>query len=120
MPRRDHKTAEDIARIEAIKAIGCIACIMERIPYRRMCEWHHMTKAGFTQGHQDTIGLCQWHHKGVCEDGMTSSMMRAKYGPSLAKGSKPFYANYGDYDFLLGYQDHLIEKLKNGQEIYPS
>lgn len=118
MSRRSRKTPEDEQRIELIKQIGCVCCLMEGIE-ERYCEWHHLTKSGFTQGNAATIGICPWHHRGQCEEGMTSTMMRAKYGPSLAKGSKPFYANYGSYEFLLGYQDTLIERIKSGQAIYP-
>lgn len=113
---RHRKTAEDEQRIDAIKEIGCICCLMEGLG-KRYCEWHHLTKSGFTQGNKATIGICSWHHRGVCDEGRTSTEMKSIYGPSLAKGSKPFYATYGTYEFLLGYQDHLIEKLKNAQSI---
>jgi len=115
--RRDHKTTEDQARITAIKEIGCICCKLEGLDWV-YCEWHHITISGFTQGHQKSIGLCLWHHKGICEEGLTSEQMRQKYGPSLAKGSKPFHANYGTNEFLLGYQDKLIKDKSHDESIY--
>jgi hypothetical protein len=115
--RRTRKTGEDINRIHAIKEIGCICCLMEGIP-KRLCEWHHLTEEGFTISHQDTIGLCQWHHKAICEEGKNSTEMRRIYGPSLAKGSVPFHRNYGTQEFLLGYQNKLIEELQRVQSIY--
>lgn len=114
---RHRKTAADEKRIDAIKEIGCICCLMENLGWR-YCEWHHLTVSGFTQGNDATIGLCLWHHRGQCEEGRNSRDMKSRYGPSLAKGSKPFYANYGSATFLLGYQDKLIEDLKRAQSIY--
>lgn len=111
--RRDKKTAEDERRIEIIKAIGCICCLMRGLG-RRYCEWDHITVGGFTVSHQDTIGLCLWHHRGICEEGMTSSMMTIKYGPSKAKGSVTFHNTFGTKEFLLGYQNELIEEHRNG------
>lgn len=111
--RRDSKTAEDEKRVEIIKEIGCICCLMEGLG-KRYCEWDHLTISGFTQGHNFSIGICPWHHRGICEEDMTSSMMLAKYGPSKAKGSKTFHQKYGYQEFLLGYQNKLIEDYING------
>jgi hypothetical protein len=115
--RRNRKTGEDIARISLIKDIGCICCRMEGLGVRG-CEWHHLTEEGFTISHQDTVGLCQWHHRGICDEGRTSSMMKQIYGPSLAKGSVTFHKKYGSQEFLLGYQNELIEVQQRVQSIY--
>lgn len=115
--RRDKKTPEDERRIDLIKEIGCIACLLEGLGCR-YCEWDHLTVAGFTVGHQASIGLCPWHHRGICDEGLSSSQMRDRYGPSKAKGSKTFNAHYGTDEFLLGYQDKLIEERSREQSIY--
>lgn len=106
--RRDTKTAEDEIRFN--KITRCICCKMRNIS--KHAERHHITISGFTQGHQATIGLCPWHHRGICDDGETTTTMTAKYGPSLAKGSKTFHAEFGSNEFLLGYQDKLISEDK--------
>lgn len=111
--RRDRKTAGDEQRIEDIKAIGCICCRIHGVGWR-YCEWDHFTSGGFTIGHQATAGLCPWHHRGICDENMTTSMMTARYGPSKAKGSKTFHEFFGSKEFLLGYQDKLIEELRHG------
>lgn len=113
--RRTRKTADDEARIEIIKVIGCICCLINGNGWR-YAEWDHFTVSGFTTSHQDTAGLCLWHHRAICEEGMTTSKMTAKYGPSKAKGSVTFHNFFGTKEFLLGYQNKLIEERRNGYE----
>lgn len=114
--RRSAKTADDEQRIQDIKEIGCICCRLEGLG-KRYCEWDHLTVAGFTISHKASIGLCPWHHRGIVDEGYTTTSMTATYGPSKAKGTRTFFAHYGTKEFLLGYQDELIEELHREQEV---
>ena len=52
------------ARFERIKEIGCICCLKTLYVYEPP-EIHHITDCGRRRGHDYTIGLCPWHHRGV-------------------------------------------------------
>lgn len=73
-------------------------------------ERHHVlgSGGGFTMGHRFTFGNCLWHHKGILSHGYTTSKMTAHYGPSLAKGSKPFHEVYGSDTELIRMQDYVL------------
>lgn len=101
------RTPADEARIDAIKHGLCIACLLEGIT-TLFPEAHHLLSGGRRRGHRFTIGLCIWHHRGQCHDGETTTSMTRRYGPSLAKGSKPFHQRYGSDDELLELQDGLL------------
>lgn len=71
-------------------------------------ERHHTLSGGLTIGHRFSFGNCTWHHKGDLAHGYTTSRMTAHYGPSLAKGSKPFHAVYGSDADLIAMQDYVL------------
>lgn len=101
-------TAEQVARFEAIHRIGCIAC-------RKHCgmftpaEVHHLTTGGLhgqrRRGHDFTIGLCEWHHRGVGVEAKIELWL----GPSYARKPRSFREAFGRDDVLLAYQNELIE-----------
>jgi len=74
-------------------------------------QWHHLdgkTKPGC---HQKTIGLCLWHHQGRPIEDYSHAACRDYYGPSLMGGSKLFYAEFGNNEFLLQMQNKILEGL---------
>lgn len=106
-------TKEQQARQDRCRHLGCIACRMNfggdqysiaPLPH----EIHHQTECGRQIGQDATVCLCAWHHRGICAPCTTSSQMLEFYGPSLAKGSKPFVAEYGSNAEQLEYQNKLI------------
>lgn len=102
----------DRARFEALREIGCIACIHWGIT--APAEVHHLLSGGRRQGHQFTIPLCQWHHRGVPWTAQTSAETEASAGPSLALSSKRFHREFGtDYDLLTRTNELLQERLPN-------
>ena len=92
-------------RFLLIQEIGCVACWMRGI-YGNPPDIHHLLFGGKRMGHRYTIGLCPWHHRGVSDLSDPDSIL----GPSLARGSKPFHAEFGSDEDLLRYQDRLIWK----------
>ncbi len=100
-------TKAEAARMDKIKASVCTACFQIGIESESP-EIHHLLSGNRRRGHRYTIGLCTWHHRGVPFDGCTREGSRFVYGPSLAEGSKPFRAKFGDDEALLVMQDLLI------------
>jgi hypothetical protein len=106
--------AEKQARFDALRGLGCLCCRMNRYhPDFLAClapiEIHHLNGGGHhgqkRRGDEFTIPLCSWHHRGV---GGPAKAWTALYGPSWAKGSKPFRAVYGSDDELLALANRLI------------
>jgi hypothetical protein len=88
-------------RFVILQDIGCITCLSRG--ERRACEIHHLTVGGKhgqkRRGHDFTIGLCEWCHRGV---GLDSGQ------PSYAREPRRFREVFGDDDALLAEQNRLI------------
>lgn len=101
----------DRKHILAVKEGPCVACIQRNI-YNDPCEAHHLKDGDRRRGHRFTLGLCSWHHRG--EPGnMTTKEATEVLGPSLAKGSRPFHAEFGSDDDLLEIQGAILDKLNS-------
>lgn len=99
--------------MDAIRDRGCIASRMRglgKVP----CEVHHLTGGGRhgqkRRGHRYTVGLSQWHHRGMVPDGWTKERARKVMGPSYALEPRAFREEFGDDDRLLAYQDDLLTR----------
>lgn len=103
-------TDAQTARFEAIHRLGCVACRKHR-GMIVACEIHHLTGGGHhgqkRRGHDFTIGLCAWHHRGV---GVERDF-EPRFGPSYARRPKMFRQVIGDDETLLAYQNDLIERI---------
>lgn len=105
----------DQQRFERIREIGCIACRM-RDTWRTTPEIHHLSKTGRhggkRRGHRFTVGLCQWHHRGIPLPRemlpMFASDCEYIQGPSLARQPRAFRETFGEDGPLLEYQDNLL------------
>lgn len=89
----------DLSRFDQLQRIGCIACRI--LGVFSQADVHHVLSGGRRQGHQATIPLCPWHHRGVLPP-------HQDMGPSLANGSKPFHAKFGRQEELLAKVNELI------------
>lgn len=98
-------------RFEQLKALGCIAC-RKHAPWFAPAEIHHLNLGGKAgqkrRGHDFTIPLCEWHHRGLPGEFWLVSEATAILGPSLAKSSKRFRETYGTDDELLAEVNKLI------------
>jgi hypothetical protein len=92
----------------AMKEFGCICCRILLGEYVET-EVNHILSGGVRVGHEATYCLCPWHHRGVPNMGWTARMMEDRYGPSLARGSKPFHRAFGSDAELLDYQNKLLK-----------
>jgi hypothetical protein len=109
-------TKAEAAWIDAIKRAGCICCEAEGFPHEdggSVVEAHHLLSGGIRRGHIYTVGLCAWHHRGrLIVEGWSHADHREWLGPSLAEGSVPFHAHFGDDDRLQQKQRDLLELRK--------
>lgn len=91
-------------RDAAIRDIGCIVCRDRRLGFVP-CEKHHLLTTGRhgtgkRRGEQATVGLCQYHHRGI---GTPTPLL----GPSYAREPRRFRELYPD-SWLLETQNALI------------
>lgn len=119
-------TKAEAKRFERIVELGCVACRKNAELRPISCEVHHLLDGGRRRGHSFTVGLCQWHHRGVVNDLIVSEATRflggdkkaglkctvdgttAFFGPSLYHDRKAFRERYGTDDELLAYQEELL------------
>lgn len=107
-------TSEERRWVNAVKAAGCVCCAA-RGYYREeggpLVDAHHLLSAGLRIGHQSTVGLCKWHHSArLIVNGWAHATHRRLLGPSLAEGSVPFHAAFGDDDALMAATHALIAR----------
>lgn len=106
-------TAAQVQRFEAIKDIGCLACYKLGLGWFNP-EIHHLTIGGKhgqkRRGHDFTIGLCGWHHRG-CTLVRACLLDRTEdVGPSYALEPRRFRQEIGYDAELLSLQNQLIEE----------
>jgi hypothetical protein len=78
--------------------IGCMCCRMLGQGFVP-AEIHHITRGGRRLGHDFTIPLCGWHHRGV---GIN------RFGASIADGRKLFEEFWGNEFDLLDDANRLL------------
>jgi len=87
-------TAAQQVRMDAIREIGYIVARSLGLGYVP-CEVHHLTVGGKhgakRRGHDFTVGLNPWSHRGEPFGGMSAETCERLFGPSYAKqlGSPP-------------------------------
>ena len=102
-------TKAEAARFAKLKALGCVACRLERIPPDTMePQIHHFLSGNKRIGHMATVPLCYWHHNGLPYDGVPTAWFLANVGPSFHKHTRQFRAKYGSDAELLAMTDELI------------
>lgn len=105
------------ARMDAITDIGCIVAKGLGISFDDIpvpAEVHHLTVGGKhgqkRRGHDFTIGLNPWSHRGEPFGGMSAARCEELFGPSYARQPRRFRQEIGNDDYLLDLQNTLIEK----------
>lgn len=96
-------------RFDAIKDAGCVVC-RRHLNVLTMPEIHHLTDSGRAISHDHTVGLCQWHHRGVQEPGWSSREMERVFGPSYQRSKRAFVERFGDNDTLLRIQNEILAR----------
>lgn len=98
-------------RFQLMQHHGCLACLIEGRP-GNPADVHHLLSGGRRIGHDATIALCCWHHRG--SHSMLSDRHAAEImGPSLAKESRKFQRRYGTDAELLEMQNRLLSEVES-------
>lgn len=95
---------EDEDRLNRVHAMPCMCCVDEHKSQITPTEAHHIVDKGYRKhsgGHQSTLPLCEWHHRGVPAYKQTISETLFEYGPSLALHKRLFIETYGTERELL-------------------
>lgn len=109
-------TARQLQRWALLQDMGCLCCLLHgRSPESRALagpvERHHQTVGGKhgapRLGHDFTIALCSWHHRGK-PAGAPAVGVEKILGPSYAKTPRAFRAEYGNDAWLLKTQNEMI------------
>jgi hypothetical protein len=106
-------TKSDKSRMDKISHLPCMACVQEGCSQPNPTEVHHIVDKGYRRlsgGHQATIALCGWHHRGEPIMGDTMLHMRAYYGPSMFHHGKEFTKLYGTQRQLLARVNEVINE----------
>lgn len=104
-------TKAEQQRLDAIKEIGCM--LAHRLDLGWVpAEIHHLTTGGKhgnkRLGHEHTIGLNPWSHRGVTFNGLTEAQCMELFGPSYARQPRAFRELIGPDAELLAYQNELL------------
>ena len=103
-------TAAQKRRMDAISKMGCVACAVLNQRQPNGTEVHHITSCGRRMGHDATMPLCKWMHRGVPKGGLRPSQMDLIYGPSLALNKRAFVRCFGsELELLAIVNQQLLE-----------
>lgn len=115
-------TKAEQLRLDAIHAMGCIACELEAgwakvrketpLDQPLPTEAHHLVDKGTRKhsgGHMATLPLDGWHHRGELLYPHSQREMKQLYGPSLALHKREFKALYGSERDLLSIVNAKLE-----------
>jgi hypothetical protein len=98
----------DVERFAKLRALGCV---VSRIYFNRWepAEIHHLVEGRKRLGHQFTIPLSPWFHRGVPPlPDMRPSEAEKQIGPSLARSKRDFVARFTTERDLLDKTNELI------------
>ncbi len=93
----------DIRRFALLYELGCVAC-----GRHADIEIHHYLSGNKRIGHEATIPLCTWCHRGTANSGKSGAVMLALIGPSFHQHRRAFRAKYGTDAELLEKVNSLI------------
>lgn len=93
-------------RFMRLQRVGCIACRKEGRP-GVASDIHHILSGGRRVGHEHTIPLCPWHHRGISNHGARNA--ENLMGPSLARSKRAFVERYGTEEELLQEVNGMVD-----------
>ena len=105
-------TKAQAVRLDRIHRLPCMACVQEGVSQPSPTEAHHLVDRGYRKhsgGHDATIPLCGWHHRGMQRDKWIKAEMTAKYGPSFDLDKRRFVDRYGSERELLAMVNSVLE-----------
>lgn len=106
-------TKADRERWQLFRHIGCIVTRHKFGVYNDY-DVHHLVEGGRRLGHQYTIPLNPWYHRGVPPMEMTMAEAEDFYGPSLARNKRAFVAKFGTERKLLETVETMLYVIRTG------
>lgn len=91
----------------------CVCCEIALVTQPWPTEVDHLVDKGTRKhsgGHDATIPLCAWHHRGLCLDRVSAEIMHARYGPSFALRKRLASVYYGTKRELLEFVNARLAK----------
>lgn len=108
----NHSTGKPrIADVERFAKLRALGCVVSKIYFNRWepAEIHHLVEGRKRLGHQFTIPLSPWFHRGVPPlPDMRPSEAEKLIGPSLARSKREFVAQFMTERELLEETNKLI------------
>jgi hypothetical protein len=103
-------TKAEKRRMSRFPDIGCVACYVLGVKHINCgpVEAHHLTDCGRRIGHEATVPLGIYHHRGVRPENVTKAEMFRYFGPNLADDGRQFRECFGTDDFLLDLTNKLL------------
>jgi hypothetical protein len=87
--------------MEAVQALGCIACLVDGKGYYVAEEIHHVLSGGRRRGHKFVLPLCYVHHR---------SGTNNVYSVSRHPWKREFERRYGTEQKLLAVVDEMLSR----------
>jgi len=115
-------TKAEKARMDTLKNhCPCICCMLATMKVS-FPEIHHITDCGRRKGHDFTLSLCPYHHRGAMEwqgaHHRNKQQLIGEFGPSLAHGKRTFAEMFGGEMFLLSLQNDILEAYEDSEWQY--
>jgi hypothetical protein len=103
-----------VADIERFAKLYALGCIVSRLYFDRWepAEIHHLVEGRKRLGHQFTIPLSPWFHRGVPPADLRPSEATQLLGPSLAMSKRSFVERFDTERNLLEQTNKLIEVME--------
>jgi hypothetical protein len=103
-------TVADVERFDRLYALGCVVSRLIDLNRWEPADIHHLVEGRKRLGHQATIPLSPWFHRGVpSRFDMRPSEATAALGPSLAINKRAFIERFGTERQLLDLTNELIQ-----------
>jgi hypothetical protein len=117
-------TAAHLWRWAEVWDLGCIACRLAGLGWVAPEQDHRNVGdlAGMPRtegGHDDTLGLCCWHHRGIPFAGWTAERCLREAGPSKQLHKRAFLERFGSIEELHAQQLRRLERYRERTRISP-
>lgn len=123
--KQGEANAEQCIRFADLHDLGCVACRLQGLGWVPPEKDHRNVGdlAGMPRtagGHDNTIPLCQWHHRGIRFEGYGSEAAHLKFfGPSKHLHKKQFIEKYGTIEQLHEVVRKLLERHRATTRLRP-
>jgi hypothetical protein len=103
-----------VADLERFRNLYDLGCVVSRIFFNRWepADIHHLVEGRKRLGHQYTIPLSPWFHRGVPPADLRPSEATERLGPSLAISKRKFVERFGTERELLEQTNKLLEVMQ--------